>query len=454
MGLAFIGVIESICSIVFTIGFFWLIWAFVKKKSKKKAAKTMLGGFCAILIMAFISEIFYHDEMEQQRIKREEEKALAEKEEKEKKIEEEKNKEYDVWLDGYTDLEDFDYYINGNELHIKRYNGDEEKIRVKSSYDGKDVVAFEDATFLALDVTSVIIPEGTKHIDNSTFNSCGVKYIFLPSTLENVENSFWSYLHDVEKIYYGGTNEQWNAMCQFGRKGIDAKELFCEVNPDDLGTEKSESTAIVMEEYVEDTKETDDSEIEESSLSQQEQFIEDSSEYLSSDVSNKLYSIIISDLGFEEVRFMGKSEAGDSIWTVYCDDISVTVTASDDVYMIWSGDYTFYDSGVVMTKQQMESTLITSSQQTSYYLIAKEIVSQNLKNPGSASFPSASETGMVKKDNVVAVQGYVDATNSFGGYVRSQWTVEFRVTDLDSFSYETIYINIDGQSSGTYIELN
>ena len=52
------------------------------------------------------------------------------------------------------------------------------------------------------------------------------------------------------------------------------------------------------------------------------------------------------------------------------------------------------------------------------------------------------------------MQGYVDATNSFGGQVRSQWTVEFRVTDLAALSYEILYVNVDGQSSGTYIELN
>lgn len=141
---------------------------------------------------------------------------------------------------------------------------------------------------------------------------------------------------------------------------------------------------------------------------------------------------------------------------VYCDDISVLVVASDDVYRIWSGDYTFYEEGtVVTTKQQMNETFVKDEDRTSYYVIAQDIVMQYLKNPTSAKFPwGTDEIGFAKSGNVIAVQGYVDATNSFGGQVRSQWTVEFRVTDLAALSYEILYVNVDGQSSGTYIELN
>ena len=193
-------------------------------------------------------------------------------------------------------------------------------------------------------------------------------------------------------------------------------------------------------------------------LTPRDQFIQDSSEYLSADISGKLYDILINSIGFSDARFYGKLDTGDSIWEVHCDDMAINVVASDDVYRIWGGDFTFYENGaVVTTKQQMESTTISSSEQTSYYIIAQEIVSQNLKNPTSASFPSITfspqEIAMQKKDNIVAVQSYVDAMNSFGATVRSQWTVEFRVNDLSSFSYETLYINIDGQSSGSYIDL-
>ena len=38
--------------------------------------------------------------------------------------------------------------------------------------------------------------------------------------------------------------------------------------------------------------------------------------------------------------------------------------------------------------------------------------------------------------------------------VRSSWTVEFMVYDLSSYSYDTLYIEIDGEKSGEYIKLD
>ena len=191
----------------------------------------------------------------------------------------------------------------------------------------------------------------------------------------------------------------------------------------------------------------------------EDKFVSDSSDYISEDISRKLYGIIVNDIGFSNVEFVGKNEMGDSVWDIYCDDMSVLAVASDDVYRIWSDDYTFYEEGVVVTtKQQMESTNISSDERSKYYFMAQEIVTQCLKNPSSADFPSITfspqDISMEKKDDIVAVQSYVDATNSYGGQVRSQWTVEFRVTDLDNLYYEVLYVNIDGQTSGTYIELN
>lgn len=60
---------------------------------------------------------------------------------------------------------------------------------------------------------------------------------------------------------------------------------------------------------------------------------------------------------------------------------------------------------------------------------------------------------MARNKELVAVKGYVDATNSFGAQIRSEFVVEFKVIDLTTFSYETIYINIDGESIGEYIDL-
>lgn len=74
-------------------------------------------------------------------------------------------------------------------------------------------------------VDSVILPNGLKEISDNGFNSCGVKYVYIPASLKNVSSSFWGYFHDVEKIYYGGSEEQWNKICKVKREEIEAKQI-------------------------------------------------------------------------------------------------------------------------------------------------------------------------------------------------------------------------------------
>lgn len=358
-----------------------------------------------------------------------------------------------IWSNIETPLSQFEYYANGNDLYITKHIGESQKIKIAQEYDGKKVVGIEDAIFFSSDAVSVIIPEGVTKMEDTVFNSCDIEYMYLPSTLQNINEKFWGYMHDIKELYYGGTQEQWNEICNIPRGELEASEMYCDVTIEALGTNDAKSTPIIMPEVVEEVKEEEPTPI--PVLDQHDEFITDASEFLSTDISEKLYNILLNDIGFAEIYFIGKNESGDSIWDLGCDDIGVTVTASDDVYMIWSGDYTFYDSGVKMTKEQFDSLHVSESDKVAYYLIAKEIVKNSLKSPKSADFPwLMDDIGFGKNGDIVAVQGYVDAMNSFGAQIRSQWTVEFKVIDLDTYSYEVVYVNIDGESYGTYVEMN
>lgn len=358
-----------------------------------------------------------------------------------------------IWSNIETPLSQFEYYANGNDLYITKHIGESQKIKIAQEYDGKKVVGIEDATFFSSDAVSVIIPEGVTKMEDTVFNSCDIEYMYLPSTLQNINEKFWGYMHDIKELYYGGTQEQWNEICNIPRGELEASEMYCDVTIEALGTNDAKSTPIIMPEVVEEAKEEEPTPI--PVLDQHDEFITDASEFLSTDISEKLYNILLNDIGFTEIYFIGKNESGDSIWDLGCDDIGVTVTAGDDVYMIWSGDYTFYDSGVKMTKEQFDSLHVSESDKVAYYLIAKEIVKNSLKSPKSADFPwLMDDIGFGKNGDIVAVQGYVDAMNSFGAQIRSQWTVEFKVIDLDTYSYEVVYVNIDGESYGTYVEMN
>lgn len=143
-----------------------------------------------------------------------------------------------VWLEDYTDISDFEYYIDGNEIFLTDFHSNQKKVRINSSYeiDGNtyNVVSL-DGVFTLDSVTSVIIPEGVRSVASNEFNSCGVKFLYLPSTLQDIGNdSFWGYLHDVEKIYYGGSEEQWNQLCTVERSSIDATQIIYNTTPNDL----------------------------------------------------------------------------------------------------------------------------------------------------------------------------------------------------------------------------
>lgn len=143
-----------------------------------------------------------------------------------------------IWAQGYTDIEEFNYYIDGEKLYIKEYKGNDRKVKINSEYtiDNKKykVVELMDGTFALESIESAIIPEGVKKMENNTFNSCGVKYVYLPSTLKEISSSFLDYFHDVEKIYYGGSKKQWDKLVDEDREEIDVKQIIYDANLNEL----------------------------------------------------------------------------------------------------------------------------------------------------------------------------------------------------------------------------
>lgn len=174
---------------------------------------------------------------------------------------------------------------------------------------------------------------------------------------------------------------------------------------------------------------------------------------VSQEAAKTVYSILKNDMGFEKVSVRGVNKVGNTNFDVKADSYYLMITVSDQLYRVICGDYTLYSDGAIkLTKQDLEDRKIGDNE-ASYYVIANEIVSSSLKNPSSAKFASMGNYQMARKGDLVAVKGYVDATNSFNAKIRNDFVVEFKVIDLASFSYETVYININGDSSGTYIDL-
>lgn len=139
------------------------------------------------------------------------------------------------WTEVYSDLSDFDYYVDDNKIHLKRYNGSSQKINVASSYLIDDVeysVHSLEGTFINCKASDIIIPTGVQRISDNTFNGCDVKRLFLPSTLIWFQG--WSYFHDVDKIFFGGSETNWSAICKVKRSDIEVKQIFYNCTPSDM----------------------------------------------------------------------------------------------------------------------------------------------------------------------------------------------------------------------------
>lgn len=184
--------------------------------------------------------------------------------------------------------------------------------------------------------------------------------------------------------------------------------------------------------------------------------LDDCSEYVNKETAENLYNFLQSDLGFSEIEFVGKNSVGNIVFDANADSYSLMLTLDDDgIYSIDCGGYKLYDGeSVLIDKNGLLDREIDNP--SAYYSMAKEIVESALKSPSTADFPSifSDDIKMARNKNIVAVQSYVDAQNSFGAMIRSEWTVQFKVIDISSYSYQLIYANIDGNIYGEFLEMD
>lgn len=232
-----------------------------------------------------------------------------------------------------------------------------------------------------------------------------------------------------------------------------------------IPTEQDTSQTVLPEEIAEEeteseTKAIQEAETEETSQETENQFVSDFANIVGADIANGAYDVLANQIGFKNLTF--DSQMGEtSNYKFYGDGTAMVITAMNDYYRVFipSTDYIFYEDGeVLLTAEEYADTQIDQYDSYAYYIIAQDIITQCLKDPNTADFPSAvthpEEIAFAKTGDVITVQSYVDSKNSLGATVRSQWTVQFIPTDLSTYSYEMKYINIDGESIGEYTEVN
>ena len=142
-----------------------------------------------------------------------------------------------IWATEYTSIEDFEWDVDENGIVLNKYNvsgSKDAKIRLSDCYtiNGVDYHIYKlDTTFTFKDVKSVIVPEGVTEIVKCTFNTCGIEYLYLPSTLE--EYTGWNYFHDLKTLYYGGSEEDFNNKFDTKDQLKDVTIIY-DANPDEL----------------------------------------------------------------------------------------------------------------------------------------------------------------------------------------------------------------------------
>lgn len=175
----------------------------------------------------------------------------------------------------------------------------------------------------------------------------------------------------------------------------------------------------------------------------------------STKTGKSLYSLLTKKMLFDDISNISKSDVGNINYDITADNYEIMASVDDDgIYRMICGDYVLYeDSTVKITKDDLDNRDYTEYQ-SEYYVIAKEIVTNNLIVPDSANFCAMYECAMQKNGDYVAVKGYLDSKNSLGTTIRNDFIVEFKVTDISSYSYETIYTEIGRELSGTFKSLD
>lgn len=124
-----------------------------------------------------------------------------------------------LWSSTYTPLDDFEYYIEGNQIYIREYIGDDYKIKLSDNYriEGKTchIVSIDKPYTMLKNARSVLIPDGVVTLGNShyePYEGAETMFIYLPGTLEQIRGNFWNCFVNLKKVYYGGSKEKWNEL--------------------------------------------------------------------------------------------------------------------------------------------------------------------------------------------------------------------------------------------------
>lgn len=117
-------------------------------------------------------------------------------------------------------------------------------------------------------------------------------------------------------------------------------------------------------------------------------------------------------------------------------NIILYLDGDKNVYLLKYADHELYANNTKVAS--LDDFSISFSEMTDYQVLCEEKVKEFLKAPSTAKFPNYTEWGFAKDKNILTVQGYVDAQNSFGAMMRN--TFQF-IIDTDSNTIQSFILD-------------
>lgn len=119
-------------------------------------------------------------------------------------------------------------------------------------------------------------------------------------------------------------------------------------------------------------------------------------------------------------------------------NIILYLNKDKSVYSLSYNTHDLYAENAVVAT--MQDYTVSADEASDLMIWCEEKVKEVLKSPSTAKFPNIMKWGFGKEKNIVTVQGYVDAQNSFGAEMRSDFQF---IIDTDSNAVQSFIF--DGQ---------
>lgn len=155
---------------------------------------------------------------------------------------------------------------------------------------------------------------------------------------------------------------------------------------------------------------------------------------------------VLSDCGIEHIKSIKHDglldnahidgETGYRLSTGNIDNIILYLSPDKSVNQIRYADYDLYIDGSNIAT--LQDYTISKDELDKYQYLCQEKVKDILKSPSTAKFPNYTQWGFKQEKNIITVQGYVDAQNSFGAETRNNFQFIIKMTDdtIQSFIFD------------------